>query len=52
VADDDVILMPRLGSHLHMWGSGHSCHSDTAHDVCVCDCGVPSSVASLEASDG
>lgn len=36
-----IVQVPRTGAHLNIWGSGHSCHSDEAHDQCVCDCGVP-----------
>lgn len=39
--DDRRIMLPRLGAHLAVWGSGHFCDSDTAHDgPCVCDCGA------------
>lgn len=41
VSEPEKIQMPRLGGHLHSWGSGHTCVSREPHDQCVCECGTP-----------
>lgn len=41
--DRDRIILPRLGGHLRIWGSGHWCDSDepdTAAHRCICICGI------------
>jgi len=39
--EPEVVMLPRLGAHLRVWGSGHACEGDEPHEQCVCECGVP-----------
>ena len=35
------IMLPRLGAHLSVWGSGHVCDADGPHaGPCICECGL------------
>lgn len=37
----DQVVLPRLGAHISMWGSGHTCGALGPHDgPCVCACGA------------
>jgi hypothetical protein len=39
----EPVMLPRLGGHLRVWGSGHTCSQDTNEPghQCVCECGIP-----------
>ena len=37
--EPELIQFPRLGGHISMWGSGHSC-AGTHEGPCRCECGA------------
>ena len=52
--DDERIMLPRLGTHVRAWGTGHTCVYTRQHDGdCFCECGIvaPSDGACLTGDD-
>lgn len=45
MSDSGLIMLPRTGGHLRIWGNGHTCDSPKGHEGnCVCECGLPAPV--------